>query len=169
MSSAPRIRQLASMSAEPAPSHPGIPLDAQGWEDPVSAPPAQIGEALSSISRRIVILHKEYHGKGPDRARTYVQDDVVMVLMRGGFTRVEETLQRDGRHDAVRRQREEFRRVMHDRFVEVIEEELDREVAAFMGTTHQNPDLLVQIFVLAPSVQRQETAYADRDRNAVGR
>ena len=114
-------------------------------------------QALSNISRRIVMLYKQYYGKGPNKARTYVQDDVVTVLMRGGFTRVEETLQRVGRCEAVQRQREEFQRVLHDRFVEVIEEELDREVTALMGTTHQQPDLLVQIFVLAPS--REETAY----------
>ena len=47
------------------------------------------------------MLHKEFYGKGPTKARTYLQDDVVLVLLRGGYTRVEETLMRDGRMDAV--------------------------------------------------------------------
>lgn len=106
------------------------------------------GTTLANISRRIVMLHKEFYGKGPTKARTYLQDDAVFVLLRGGFTRVEETLLRDGRGEAVHRQREAFQQVMHDRFVEVIEDELGRKVIAFMSTSHQDPDLLAELFVL---------------------
>src|SRR5262245_100880 len=93
------------------------------------------GTTLANISRRMVVLHKEFYGKGPTKARTYLQDDVVLVLLRGGYTRVEETLMRDGRYDAVQRQRDAFQQVMHDRFVEVIESELGRRVNAFMSTS----------------------------------
>jgi uncharacterized protein YbcI len=106
------------------------------------------GAVLANISRRIVMLHKEFYGKGPTKARTYFQDDTVLVLLRGGFTRVEETLMRDGRAEAVHRQREAFQDVMHDRFVKVIEDELGRKVIAFMSTSHQDPDLLAELFVL---------------------
>jgi uncharacterized protein YbcI len=106
------------------------------------------GTTLANISRRIVMLHKEFYGKGPTKARTYLQDDTVLVLLRGGFTRVEETLLRDGRAEAVHRQREAFQDVMHARFVEVIEDELSRKVIAFMSTSHQDPDLLAELFVL---------------------
>lgn len=106
------------------------------------------GSMLANISRRIVVLHKEYYGKGPTKARTYVNDDTVLVLLRGGYTRVEETLMRDGRHDAVERQRAAFQQVMHERFVEVIEDELGRKVTAFMSTNHQDPDLMAELFVL---------------------
>ena len=109
------------------------------------------GSALANISRRIVVLHKEFYGKGPTKARTYLQDDVVLVLLRGGYTRVEETLMRDGRIDAVNRQREAFQSVMHDRFVEVIEDELGRKVTAFMSANHQDPDLMAEVFVLEGS------------------
>ena len=109
------------------------------------------GSVLANISRRIVVLHKEFYGKGPTKARTYLQDDVVLVLLRGGFTRVEETLMRDGRGEAVQRQRAAFQQVMHERFVEVIEDELGAKVSAFMSTSHQDPDLLAELFVLEPS------------------
>ena len=107
------------------------------------------GTQLANISRRIVVLHKEFYGKGPTKARTYVQDNLVVVLLRGGFTRVEETLLRDGRGEAVQRQRDAFQEVMRSRFVAVIEDELDRRVDAFMSTNHQDPDLMAEIFVLA--------------------
>ena len=106
------------------------------------------GATLANISRRLVMLHKEFYGKGPTKARTYIQDDAVFVLLRGGYTRVEETLLRDGRGEAVHRQRDAFQEVMHHRFVEVIEDELGRKVDAFMSTSHQDPDLLAEIFVL---------------------
>ena len=52
----------------------------------------QLGTVLARISNRIVGLHKEYYGRGPTMAKTYFQDDLVVVLMRGGFTKVEQTL-----------------------------------------------------------------------------
>jgi hypothetical protein len=61
---------------------------------------------------------------------------------------VEETLLREGRGDAVERQRRDFQQVMFERFAEVIESELGRRVVAFMSTSHQDPDLLAELFVL---------------------
>ena len=109
------------------------------------------GSVIANISRRIVGLHKEFYGKGPTKARTYLQDDLVTVLMRGGYTRVEETLLREGRAAAVARQRREFQAVMHDRFTAVIEEELGRKVIALMSANHQDPDLLAEMFLLEPT------------------
>lgn len=104
--------------------------------------------ALANISRRIVQLHKEFYGKGPTKAKTYYYDDLVVVLMRGGFTKVEETLLQSGRGEAVRQQRAEFQQAMRDPFKQVVEEETGRKVVAFMSTSHQHPDLLGELFVL---------------------
>jgi uncharacterized protein YbcI len=105
---------------------------------------------LARISTRIVQLHKDYYGRGPEKAKTYFQDDLVVVLMRGGFSRVEETLLEEGRGDSVIQQRRDFQDVMRPRFKEVIEEELGRDVAGFMSGTHQHPDLLGEVFILEP-------------------
>jgi uncharacterized protein YbcI len=109
------------------------------------------GTMLANISRRTVMLYKEFYGKGPTRARTYYQDDTVLVLLRGGFTRVEETLMREGRMGAVRDQRDAFQAAMHDSFVAIVEQEVGRKVIAFMSTTHQDPDLNAEVFVLEPA------------------
>jgi uncharacterized protein YbcI len=106
--------------------------------------------ALARISTRIVQLHKDCYGRGPDKAKTYFQDDLVVVLMRGGFNKVEQTLLEAGRGDAVIDQRMAFQDVMRVRFAEVIEEELGRKVAGFMSGNHQEPDLLGEIFILEP-------------------
>jgi uncharacterized protein YbcI len=105
---------------------------------------------LARISTRIVQLHKEFYGRGPEKAKTYYQDDLVVVLMRGGFTRVEETLLEEGLGDSVIRQRMDFQVAMRPRFREVIEEELGRKVVGFMSGSHQHPDLLGETFILEP-------------------
>jgi uncharacterized protein YbcI len=106
------------------------------------------GDMRGNISRRIVQLHKEFYGRGPTKAKTYVHGDLVVVLMRGGFTRVEETLLESGRGEAVIQQRMEFQEVMMGRFKEVVAEETGRKVVAMMSGSHQHPDLLGEVFVL---------------------
>ena len=109
------------------------------------------GDVRGNISRRIVQLHKEFYGRGPEKAKTYYEEDLVVVLMRGGFTRVEETLLQEGRGASVIQQRADFQDVMLSRFIEVIEHETGRKVVAVMSDSHQRPDLLGQMFVLESS------------------
>jgi uncharacterized protein YbcI len=109
------------------------------------------GEARTAISNGMVALLKSYYGVGPTQAKTYYHDDLVVCLMRGGFTRVEQTLLEGGRTGAVIQQRMEFQEVMRDRFVAVIEEATDRKVVGFMSGNQQDPDMICEVFVLAPS------------------
>jgi uncharacterized protein YbcI len=98
-----------------------------------------------------VALLKDFYGKGPTRAKTYYQDDLVVCLLRGGFTRVEETLREAGRGEDVIRQRMAFQEAMQDRFQAVIEGATGRRVIGFMSGNQQQPDLLCEVFVLAPT------------------
>ena len=70
--------------------------------------PDGLGDTLAAISRRVVGLYKEHYGRGPVRARTYWWSDLVVVLLRDGFTPLEKTLQQAGRGDVVERVRLEF-------------------------------------------------------------
>lgn len=134
------------------PSPLDVPPPTTAEIDPESRP--ERNGTLASISRRVVGLLKEYYGKGPTTARTYFWDDLVVVLMRGGYTTVEKTLMEGGRQQAVMSQRHEFQEVMRPRFKRVIEEELRREVVAFMSSNHQEPDLYAELFVLGPSIDQ---------------
>ncbi len=106
---------------------------------------------LTTVSEGIVALLKDYYGKGPTRAKTYYQDDLVVCLLRGGFTRVEETLREAGRGHEVIQQRMAFQDIMRDRFAEVIESATGRRVIGFMSGNQQQPDMLCEVFVLAPT------------------
>jgi uncharacterized protein YbcI len=109
------------------------------------------GDTLTAISDGMVALLKDYYGVGPTQAKTYYHDDLVVCLMRGGFTRVEQTLLEGGRTSSVIQQRMEFQEVMRDRFVAVVEGATGRPVVGFMSGNQQDPDMICEVFVLAPT------------------
>ena len=106
------------------------------------------GELASEISNTFVQLLKQHADRGPTKCRTYIDDDLVIVLMRGGFSRLEDTLFEDGKFLDVRSMRHALQDTMKGRFTEVIERVTGRQVAAFMSASHQHPDLQMEIFVL---------------------
>jgi uncharacterized protein YbcI len=109
------------------------------------------GDVRTEISDGLVALLKDYYGRGPDRTKTYVNDDLVVCLLRGGFTRVEQTLLEGGHGDDVIRQRMAFQQVMRDRFEQVVEHATGRSVVGFMSGNQQDPDMICEVFVLAPN------------------
>jgi uncharacterized protein YbcI len=109
------------------------------------------GEVLTAISDGMVALIKEFYGRGPTRTKSYYQDDLVVCVLRGGFSRVEQTLLDGGRSEAVILQRMAFQDVMRSQFTGVIEEATGRPVIGFMSGNQQDPDLMCEVFVLAPS------------------
>ena len=113
--------------------------------------PATHGEILTAISNGMVALLKEFYGQGPTRTKSYFQDDLVVCLLRGGFSRVEQTLLEGGRTDAVIQQRMEFQELMRERFEKVIEDATGRRVIGFMSGNQQDPDIMCEVFILAPT------------------
>ena len=109
------------------------------------------GDVLTAISDGMVALLKEYYGRGPTRTKSYYSDDLVVCVLRGGFSRVEETLQQGGRGAAVIEQRMAFQELMRDRFEAVIESATGRQVIGFMSGNQQHPDMMCEVFILAPT------------------
>jgi len=114
-------------------------------------PAAGSGATRTAISEGMVGLLKEFYGVGPTQSKTYIHDDLVVCLLRGGFTRVERTLLEGGRTSAVIEQRMAFQEVMRPRFVSVIENATGRRVVGFMSGNQQDPDMICEVFVLAPT------------------
>jgi uncharacterized protein YbcI len=117
----------------------------------VKTKPGNHGEVLTAISDGLVALLKEFYGRGPTRTKSYYADDLVVCLLRGGFTRVEQTLLEGGRGASVIQQRLDFQDVMRDRFEAVIERETGRRVIGFMSGNQQDPDIMCEVFILAPT------------------
>ena len=107
------------------------------------------GDVRTTISDGLVALLKAYYGRGPEQAKTYVSDDLVVCLLRGGFTPVEQTLREGGYGEAVLHQRMAFQEVMRQRFEAVVERATGRRVVGFMSGNQQDPDMICEVFVLA--------------------
>jgi len=134
-------------------------------EDSLTAQ-ATHGDVLTAISDGLVGLLKEFYGRGPTQAKTYYEDDLVVCLLRGGFTRVEQTLLDGGRGTAVIEQRMAFQDVMRDRFTAVVEQATGRPVIGFMSGNQQDPDMICEVFVLSPTdlIDSAELRAVERSR-----
>lgn len=106
------------------------------------------------ISTATVRLLHEYTGRGPTKAKTLINEDVVTVLMADTLTKGERKLVDTGRTDQVLQLRHEYQMVMRDDLVQIVERQLHRKVIAFMSQNHTDPDLAVEVFVLEPGEPR---------------
>jgi uncharacterized protein YbcI len=105
------------------------------------------GHLLTAISTSIVGILREHYGRGPMKAKTYVLDDIIVVVMRGsGFTPLEQTIMNSGEPDRVIAMREDFQRVMAERYKQTIEDLTGRKVLAFLSQAHVEPDITMEIF-----------------------
>jgi uncharacterized protein YbcI len=127
--------------------------------------PQSHGDVLTAISDGMVALLKEFYGRGPTRAKSYYEHDLVVCVLRGGFTRVEQTLLEGGRRVAVIQQRMEFQELMRDRFIAVIEDATGQRVIGFMSGNQQGPDIMCEVFILAPTDLIDEDELPPRDRS----
>jgi uncharacterized protein YbcI len=117
----------------------------------VQPKPENHGDVLTALSDGMVALLKEFYGRGPTRTKSYDEDDLVVCVLRGGFSRVEQTLLDGGHGSAVISQRMEFQDVMRNRFDAVIEQATGRRVIGFMSGNQQKPDMMCEVFILAPT------------------
>jgi uncharacterized protein YbcI len=119
----------------------GVPMDEQRKNQ---SPSAKIATSV------VQVLH-EYTGRGPTKAKTTINEDIVTVLLADTLTNGERNLVEHGRANRVIRLRHAYQLVMRDDLVEIVERELDRKVIAFMSQNHIDPDLAVEVFVLEPA------------------
>ena len=103
------------------------------------------GPVVADISNEIVKLVREHFGKGPTQAKTIWHDDVVVAVLRGGYTQAERTLIGNGKGELVEGPAGDAGRPR-------------ARDARGRGTAHRSagggqpndPDASVEIFLLAP-------------------
>jgi uncharacterized protein YbcI len=118
------------------------PVDLPGEEE------VQRGQSLlARISTEVVKTFKEYYGKGPTSAKSYMFDDMLFVVMRGGLNSSEKFLLEKGEADVVRQYRQTFENRMNEILSEKIEELTGRRVIAFNSQILFDPDISIEIFV----------------------
>jgi uncharacterized protein YbcI len=83
------------------------------------------------------------------KAKTYVLDDIIVVVMRGsGFTALEQTMMDSGRPQRIIELREDFQRMMAVRYSDLIQELTGRNVVAFLSQAHVDPDITMEVFFI---------------------
>jgi uncharacterized protein YbcI len=107
----------------------------------------------SEISNAMVGLKKEFYGKGPTKAKTYLNDNYVFCVMEGGLTRNEQTLIDRGHEDLVRTYRLRFQEAMEAPTVEAVQRITDRSVLGYHSQIVFNPERAFEIFVLDRPVE----------------
>jgi uncharacterized protein YbcI len=115
---------------------------------PETGPEREPGVSLpAAISRGIVRAMKKYYGKGPIKAKSYLMDDLLFVVMRGGVTTAEETMVKAGQEDAVREFRQRFENEMAERLTAMVERLTGRKVINYQSQILFDPDMLIEMFV----------------------
>jgi uncharacterized protein YbcI len=109
------------------------------------------GELSAAISNGVVRLVREYTGRGPTKARTYMKDDLVSVVLEDSLTKGERSLIHDGETKLVLAARKAYQRTMQDDLVNLVESLTGRKVVAFLSDNHLEPDIAVESFVLDSS------------------
>jgi uncharacterized protein YbcI len=108
------------------------------------------GATRAAISQAIVRIHAEHYGKGATQAKTYVWDNVVVVVLRDVLTAAERTLVSVDRSDTVRQVRSVFQLSLEPTFRSTLERLTGRRVESFMSQVDPEKGLGVEIFVLEP-------------------
>jgi uncharacterized protein YbcI len=109
------------------------------------------GEQLAAVTNGIVQLFREYYGRGPTKAKSYLLDErIVVCVLEDTMTTVEQTLVKHGDKDMVRQVRLTFQEAMADEFKGVVERALGRRVAGYHSQLTMEPDIGFEFFVLEP-------------------
>ena len=123
----------------------------------------------AAISNATVRLLSEYTGRGPTRARTYINETLISVVLRDTLTTGERSLVNNGETDLVLANRKAYQRTMGPELVAAVELISGRKVLAFLSDNHIDPDCAVESFVLVPRVDGKGVgAGGDEDRDGDG-
>ena len=100
-------------------------------------------------------MQKTAFGKGPTSTRSYLFDDMLLIVMRDGLTVAEKTMLEFGQGDLVRNFRQQFENHMTERIVGMIEELTERKVLTYQSQNMFNPHVVVEMFIFDSSLTSQ--------------
>jgi uncharacterized protein YbcI len=106
-------------------------------------------EALAAVANEIVRLKAQYYGKGPTEAKAFLNDETLVVTLKGGLTTVERTLLEAGDEDLVRQVRLRFQQVMEQNFLDAVQRMTGQRVLSYMSQIVFDPDYCFEFFVLS--------------------
>jgi uncharacterized protein YbcI len=129
---------------------------------PVLADKRPDGHLRAALANAMIRIVHEHWGKGPTRAKAYIEDGFVFCVLEEPLTTVERTLVDGGQTDLVRELRLEFHEAAGHEFAEQVETLTGRRVLACHSQIVFDPDILFVIFVLDEPEERADTRHVPR-------
>lgn len=111
------------------------------------------GQALVEVSNAMVALHREYFGRGPGAAKSFVNDEMVVCILSDIYTPVERTLIRAGQAEHVRQTRALHQEALEDEYKAAVERIMGRRIDAFLSVVHVEPDVAIEVFLLGGPIE----------------
>ncbi len=101
----------------------------------------------AAISREIVRLYLRTFGRGPTKARTYVEAEYAVCVLRDIFTAGERTLIAHGGREEVEASRKKLSDAIDGEFIAVVERETGRPVQTHLTHIKVPANLAVHFFL----------------------
>jgi uncharacterized protein YbcI len=108
------------------------------------------GPLHAAISEAVVRLMAQNTGRGPTKARTTIDGDLIVVVLQNSLTPGERYLADQDRGEQVLDMRRAYQDAMRTDCIDAIENLTSRTVTAFMSANHIDPDLAAEVFILKP-------------------
>jgi uncharacterized protein YbcI len=123
------------------------------------------GAARSDVSTGLVQLYRRFYGRGPTRAKTVYEGDVLTTVLADIFTTVEQTLVDRGHADLVTGVRHAFQEAMRHEFIATVEANTGRTVESFCSGVDVEHAVATETFVFLPLADghSEETAIRQAD------
>jgi uncharacterized protein YbcI len=106
------------------------------------------GALNAALANEIGRLIAEFTGRGAQRSRAFVYQDVVVCILEDGATNAERNLVSAGRADLVRLQRDALQRAMGPQLIAVVERLTDRAVRGLPSGSDESGAAAVELFLL---------------------
>ena len=107
------------------------------------------GEALSEVANAVSKIKADFFGRGPEGGKAYLNDDLLVVVLRGGLLDVEETLIDRGRADKVRDLRITWQEELDDEMTQQVERITGLKVLDYHSQILVRARVIVELFLLA--------------------
>jgi uncharacterized protein YbcI len=118
----------------------------------------QQGALLSELSNEMVRIQKKFWGRGAVEAKSYLFDDFLLIVMRGGLTIAEESMLAKGHEDEVRAFRQVWQNDMTGILTSMVQERTGRTVVNYQSQVMFDPDVVVEMFMFGREDGTREPA-----------
>jgi uncharacterized protein YbcI len=107
------------------------------------------GAVLSETADAVSKLKAEFFGRGPEGGKAYLNDNLLVIVLRGGLLDVEETLIERGRADKVRDLRLTWQEELADEIIPEIQKITGLKVLDYHSQILVRARVMVELFLLA--------------------